>query len=451
MQDFTSRQPDAVIIGAGLTGLTTAFYLRKKGKKVIVIEKDERPGGAIRTFRENGFIFESGPNTGTLSNAETVRLFEELPDCKVQPAAQEAGRRLILKNGRLHALPAGIISGLVTPLFSLKDKFRILGEPFRARGTNPDETVAQLTVRRLGKSFLNYAVDPFISGIYAGDPHELTTRFALPKLYNLEQQYGSFIGGAIKKAKEPKTPEEKKVTKKIFSVEGGLENLITALVKAVGEENIILNNRHLRVSQTGNGWKLTGDQTEGTVPQVISTVGSYALPDIFSFVPTGLMQKINNLKYARIVQISIGLSVIPGMDFNAFGALIPSLEKRNLLGILYPSACFAGRCPQGKVILSVFLGGMRHPDMIDLSDGELTTLVMKELNEIFRMKEPLQPDYIRIFRHPYAIPQYENNTGERLNAVDEFQRLYPGIILGGNLKDGIGMADRIRQATGLAG
>ena len=209
---------NTAIIGSGITALTTAFYLKKAGVDFEIYEKSNHIGGVIKTISENGFLFETGPNSGTLSNIETVELFEHLAnDFKLELADNSAKKRFILKNNKWYALPSGLISGISTPLFSLKDKFRLLGEPFRKVGKNAFETVSELVIRRMGKSFLDYAVDPFVSGIYAGNPDYLVTKYALPKLHNLEQQYGSFIGGAIKKAKEPKSENDKKVSKEIFS------------------------------------------------------------------------------------------------------------------------------------------------------------------------------------------------------------------------------------------
>ena len=125
------------------------------------------------------------------------------------------------------------MSAITTPLFRLSDKFRILGEPWRKRGTDPDEPVGALAQRRLGKSFYEYAVDPFVSGVYAGDPMKLTTRYALPKLYNLEANYGSFIRGAMAKAKEPKTDRDRLATKKVFSAVGGLSQMVDAMAKGL--------------------------------------------------------------------------------------------------------------------------------------------------------------------------------------------------------------------------
>ena len=250
---------DILVIGAGLTGLTTAFRLTRGGKQVHILECSNRVGGQIHTFREDGFVFESGPNTGVISYPEVAELFEALsPACQLETAHEEAKRRLIWKGNSFCALPSGLFSAITTPLFTLGDKFRILGEPFRAKGTNPDESVGELAARRLGKSFLNYAVDPFLSGVYAGDPLKLITRYALPKLYNLEQQYGGFI-----KARLPKTERDRLATKKVFSAAGGLENLAKAMAEAIGSRNITLSASGVTVRPSEKGWLATYTTSEG--------------------------------------------------------------------------------------------------------------------------------------------------------------------------------------------
>ena len=199
------QQHEIVVIGAGLTGLSTAFHLHRQGRDVVILEKADRVGGQIHTYHENGFTFESGPNTGVVSFPEVAELFQMLEgSCQLEIARESSKRRLIWKGDRFHELPCSPVSAITTPLFRLSDKFRILGEPWRKKGTDPDEPVGALAARRLGKSFYEYAVDPFVSGVYAGDPMKLTTRYALPKLYNLEANYGSFIRGAIAKAKDPR-------------------------------------------------------------------------------------------------------------------------------------------------------------------------------------------------------------------------------------------------------
>jgi len=447
-------QTDITIIGAGLTGLTLAFYLQKAGKKVAVIEKEDRVGGVIRSWKEGGFLFESGPNTGVLSSPEMMELFEDLREkCTVDTAAPESKRRWILKNGRWHALPSGLISALCTPLFTWKDKFNILGEPFRPAGENSMESVADMVVRRLGRSYLDYAVDPFISGIYAGDPHTLVTRFALPKLYHLEHHYGSFIRGTIKKQSEPKNARDQKVTREIFSVKGGLEQLILALEEAVGKEQFYTGSRMVKVASSGKGYITTFENSAGVSgsvvsEQVVSTIGAYALPDLFPFIPSERLDPVTSLRYARIVQAAVGYLNWKGPDLKAFGGLIPSLEKKKILGILFPSSIFSERAPGKGALLSVFCGGSRHPEFYEKSDEEIKDMVLGEIRATMKVSDA--PDLFKIFRYSHAIAQYEASSGERSDRIAEIQRQYPGLWLAGSIRDGIGMADRVTQARKLA-
>ena len=446
---------DIAIIGAGLTGLTTAFWLTRAGKKIQIIERQDRAGGQIRTFQGNGFVYESGPNTGVVSYPEVAELFAALsPDCTLETAREESKKRWIWKGNKFHALPSGLVSAVTTPLFTLYDKFRILGEPFRAKGTNPDESVAELAARRLGKSFVDYAVDPFLSGVYAGNPHTLVTRHALPKLYNLEQDYGSFIKGSIAKAKLPKTERDKLATKKVFSAVGGLERLAEAMVKAIGKEQITLSANDVKIQPQGNQWLITYRTPEGEqsliANKVVTTCGAYTLPDLLPFIPKEDIGQISNLHYAPIIQASVGFHNTRGFKFGAFGGLVPSKEKKDVLGILFPSACFVGRSPEEGALFSFFIGVVRHADMLDWSDEKLKDMILKNIHSMLKFPEDAQPDLIKIHRHQKAIPQYEKSSEARFKMIDALQARYPGLILAGNIKGGIGMADRIRQATGIA-
>lgn len=442
------------IIGSGLTGLTLAFYLKKHGKKVLLLEKEDRAGGVINTINENGFTYETGPNTGVIGTPELVELFDDLKD-KVQAEVPDsaAKNRWIWKNGRWHALPSGFISAVFTPLFSLKDKFRILAEPFRKPGDNPDETVDQLVLRRMGKSYLNYAVDPFISGIYAGDPSRLVTRYALPKLYNLEQNYGSFIKGAMKKRKEPKTEVEKRVSREVFSVKGGLKNLVKALSEEIGNENFQFKCDQLQVHPKENRFNVSykveeNELIEIEAENVVTTIDSENLTNVLPFLTASEAKDLNNLNYAKVVQAVACYSKWEGIKLNAFGGLVPSKEKRDSLGILFPASLFKNRAPKEGAILSVFIGGMRKPEMIEKTDEQLREMVLKEIKETLNCEQ--KPDVLRFFRYHQAIPQYEKSSGERLQAIDQIQKKYKGLILAGNIRDGIGMADRVKQAKQTA-
>jgi len=441
---------DVIIIGAGLTGLTAAFYLKKQGFDVAIIEKNDRTGGVVKTFREDGFVYECGPNTGVLSHPEVAELFEELDGhCKLEVANPEAKKRLIWKSGRWHALPSGLLSAATTPLFTPGDKLRILWEPFRRKGSEKFETLENLVLRRLGKSFLEYAVDPFISGIYAGDPARLVTRYALPKLYALEQKYGSFIIGAFKKSFEPKDERTKKATKEVFSAENGLSSLTDELTREIGSERIYLNTEGTVVHPEKKGFlvstRIKGEPAGLTSPVIVSTVDAGLLPSLFPFVPAVDLSPVTDLEYTGVIQVIMGFREWKGMDLRAFGGLVPSREKRNILGVLFTSSFLKDRAPAGGALLSVFIGGYRRPDLAKLSDSAIKDLVFREVDNMLGVTDP-DPEIFRIFRYKRAIPQYGISTGQRLEAIDRIQEKFKGLHIAGAVRDGIGMADRIRQA-----
>ncbi|MFP4289365.1 MAG: protoporphyrinogen oxidase [Bacteroidales bacterium] len=442
----------AVVIGAGLTGLTAAYHLRKKD--ILVLEENPEAGGVIHTQRNDGFLYESGPNTGVVGTPEIVELFEELKGkCELEEANENNKKRYILKDGNWQPLPGSLKGGIQTPLFTLGDKIRLLGEPFRSKGKDPHETLSALVKRRMGQSFLDYAIDPFILGVYAGDPDVLVPKYALPKLYNLEQDYGSFIGGAIKKQMEKKTDQEKKVTRKVFSVKGGLSNLVIALFKSVGEDKFVFEAKGVEVLPQDDlfliNYHKNGKTFNVRTRNVISTTGAHQLPSVMPFIDKKDIGVLTGLHYARVVEVSLGFKEWEGMPLDAFGGLIPSRENRDILGILFLSALFSDRAPANGALLTVFIGGSRKEHLVNFTDDQIRNLVQKEVTDLMGLPS-FHPSLFYINRYDHAIPQYDARSGKRFEVIRKLEALYPGLFLGGNMRDGIGMADRVKQGKNLA-
>ena len=447
---------DVVILGAGITGLTTAWHLKKREKDCVVLDQADHTGGVIRTVSQDGFLYEEGPNSGVVGNIEVLRLFDDLKgECELEVAAGgNVKKRYVLKNGKWEALPGGLKAAIQTPLFSLGDKFRILLEPFRPTGKDPHETLSGLVRRRMGKSFLNYAIDPFIIGVYAGDPGRLVPKYALPKLYNLEQEYGSFVGGSIKKQFQPKTEDEKRVTRSVFSVKGGMSALIDTLEKKIGSEHIILNCNEITVKPVDGHFEVSYLDKNNSAQiiqtqKVISTIGAHQLGKVLPFIQTDQQAKITSLHYTKVLEVIVGFKEWNGMQLDAFGALIPFVEKRDLLGLLFMSSLFTGRAPEGGALFSIFMGGVRRPDIYQLSEEDVLNVLQREFCDLMQL-ETFNPDLLKIIRHEHAIPQYEADSGERFATISQIEQQFPGLVIGGNLRDGIGMADRILQARQLA-
>ncbi len=437
---------NVAIIGAGITGLTIAYYLKKNNIPFKIFEKSPQVGGVIQSIEKDGFLYEKGPNSGVLSNLELLHLIDELSDqnLSIEIGNAFAKKRLIWKNNQWHALPSGIISAIKTPLFSFSDKLKVLREAFVKKGNNPNENLAEMVKRRLGKSFLDYAVDPFVSGIYAGNAHELIPRFALPKLYRLEQDYGSFIKGAFKKAKEPKTADEKRLTKDIFSFKKGLSSLPKTLKSIIGKENIILSCGALNVQQNEKQYCIQDE----IFTNVISTIHADNLPDIFPFIEKKEWQNITNTKYAKVVGAAIGFKNWKGIHLDAFGGLIPTKEHKNILGILFMSSIFKNRAPQNGALLNIFVGGTQHEQLAELSSKKLKKIIAKDVTEMLQIPD-FKPDLFELTYYQKAIAQYDIKSEQRLIDINKIETNYPGITLAGSIRDGVGIADRIKQASSI--
>lgn len=443
MKDTTKK---VAILGAGVSGLTTAYYLKKAGIPFRVFEKAAYAGGVMQSKSNGTFLYETGPNSGVVGNAELADLFTDLKGkCELEVADKTSAKRLIWKKGQWHALPSGLFSAIGTPLFTFPDKIRVLGEPFRKKGNYPLESLADLVKRRLGKSFLDYAIDPFILGIYAGDPAYIVPKYALPKLYNLEQNYGSFIKGTIKKARIPKTEDDKKATRQIFSVKGGLNKLVQALVKEIGEENIVLNAE----VEVDNSFTIRSGNETNTFSHLVFTGISKGLHKTMPFLDTEKLKPIENLKYAKVVEASIGFKKWEGKKLDAFGGLVPFKEDKNILGVLYMSSLFANRAPQEGALFTIFSGGMRKAWLAELPEEELKQKIAADFKEMMGLKT-FEPDLFELNYYTHAIAQYGADSEARLAAIDALQTENPGLFLAGSMRDGVGIADRVKQGKHIA-
>ena len=247
------------VIGGGISGLTTAFLLKKKGFSVTVFEAAERPGGNVQTIRKDGYTIEQGPNS-LLKAPRLVDLVKMLGlESEVISANPEAQKRYILSDGKLEAMgPKSFVNGY----FSLKTVFALAREPF-VRSKSPEgESVAEFVSRRISSEFLDKAIDPFVSGVYAGDPHDLSMRSAFPKLYEMERDFGSLIMGTFRRKVEKPDPNFPRT----FSFRGGLKTLIDKLAAEIGEGNVRYGAKVESVDDLGDGRsRVNGEEFDAVV------------------------------------------------------------------------------------------------------------------------------------------------------------------------------------------
>jgi len=246
------------IIGAGITGLTAAFYLKRKGIPVTVYEAGSRVGGVIQSLKKDGYIAESGPNTILETSPKISQLIHDAGlQSRRLDANPKAEARYVVRYKRPIAMPSSPVGFLTSDLFTLKAKLAVLREPFVSpRRDGVEESIAEFTVRRFNQEFLDHAIDALVAGIYAGDPQKLSVTHAFPKLKALEDNYGSMIKGQIFGARERrKRGEIAKDRAPKFSFDDGLQVLTDTLSRQLGD-SVQLHTAVTKLTQTSAGWMI---------------------------------------------------------------------------------------------------------------------------------------------------------------------------------------------------
>ncbi|MEO6195049.1 MAG: protoporphyrinogen oxidase [Thermoanaerobaculia bacterium] len=441
---------DAVVVGAGISGLTAAFRLARGGLRVAVLESAERAGGAIETFSDGGWRFEMGPNTVVESDESVGRLIRDAGlDGEKIVASPSAKRRYLYQESRLVPLPGGPGGLLKTPLFSAGAKLRLLREPWIGRpAEGVEESIAQLVRRRLGAEFLDYAVGPFVSGVYAGDPERLSARWAVPKIHALEREHGSLIRGGIRGAlARRKAPAPGGA---MISFREGLEELPRRLAREIGKIGDLRTGvAARRVLRIENGFRVETSAGPVEAARVVFAVPADAAARLLEEATSGASLPLAEIPYAAVAVVSLGWRREDvGHPLDGFGFLAPRKEGLRLLGCLFPSQIFPGRAPEGHVALAAFGGGRTDPELARWDEDRIAATVVAELRGPLKLRG--EPAFRLVRRWPRAIPQYELGHGRFVERAREIERSLPGLHLAGNFLGGISVPDCIRNATALA-
>lgn len=432
------------IIGAGITGLTAGFELKQRGVDCTVYEASDRVGGCIETVREDGFLVECGPNSILDTHPNLGKLIARLGiEGNKLPAKPAASNRFIVRDGRPIALPVSPPAFIKSKAFSPKAKLRLLREPFIKSKSNEQESLADFVVRRLGQEFLDYAINPFVSGVYAGDPAKLSTAHAFPKLYALEQEYGSLIKGAIKGAKKRKQrAETASKDARMFTFDDGMEVLPRHLAAKLGDAVRLNTPTDGFQCLENRSWNVNGEE----FTDVLLAIPAHAMAQLDT--PFDL-SSFSGIYYPPVASLSLGFGINQFMHrLNGFGMLIPKVENRFSLGALFPSSVFSGRAPGGMALLTVFIGGSQSPGRALLDEDEMLANVLDDLRGLLGLDGA--PDFKHISVWPKAIPQYVVGYEKHLNYMAQMEKEYPGIHFAGHYRDGISVANSILSGIDVA-
>ncbi|MEX0778149.1 MAG: protoporphyrinogen oxidase [Balneolales bacterium] len=444
------------IVGAGITGLTLALQLKKGGLDVRVYEASPQVGGVMTSHKNDGWLAEAGPNSIFETSTRVTNLID---DCNLRGevvyASPEAKKRYVVKDGAPAIIPGSAKQLLKSKLLSAKSKIQLLKEPFiKPYKGDGDESLADFIRRRLGQEVLQNFVNPFVGGIYAGDPEKLSVKHAFNKFYTLEKTYGSLIRGQFKAAKDRQHHEIPRNKAQSFSFKDGLQSLPKAISEKLGND-VRTDTRIISISPKNNKYEIQaehkGQKALYNHDAVVYCGAAHSLDKIHfkSNGPTSITDLIG-ITYPSVSSITLGFhkdQIHHPLD--GFGILVPQKENFKVLGTQFNSTVFPNRTPDtDHVLLTTFVGGVRFPQMAVMNDNEILNITMNDLNTLLSIKG--EPAYIRQTRWPKAIPQYEIGYGKYLTIMDSVEKENPGFYLAGNYRNGISVGDCISNSVALA-
>jgi oxygen-dependent protoporphyrinogen oxidase len=441
---------DTVIIGGGLSGLTVAHFLQKfhPGAKITILEKASSPGGAIRSFHQDGYLAEWGAH-GFLDNVEASR--ELLVDTGLDKEAQKAPLdefvRYICLNGKLNLIPQNPKKIIKSNLVSLPAKLRVLGDLWKK--PHPEEqTVADWAAYRFGSRLLPF-VDAVLTGTYAGDLNRLSIDAVFPGIRRLELEKGSVIRGLLQKRKTAKEKQQVTPQKKLpamVSFPQGMGRLPEVLA---ANKNLHCAKEVESIYKNDDCWEIrTADQIyqAGSIVLALSVNQSLALLQNTHGL-TGEEPPLDKIPEAKIVTIAMGFDANAEIPFG-FGYLAPETEKRFALGALFSTHMFPGRAPKGHMLLEALVGGRRHPEKLALDDEVLIRETYADLRELIHLPEP--PVFTKVLRPVHGIPQLEIGYPRLLDWRNRFIESNKGLHVCGFGWEGIGINDMTKSAKQVA-
>ncbi len=434
-----------LIVGGGVAGLSIAWKLIGAGCDVRVLERGSRAGGVIRSERVDGALVEHGPQgflgerPGVLDAVEELGLSDTLV-----PASDIAKKRYLHHDGKLVPLPMSPGGLLRTPLLSVGGKLRLLREPWSAGPPAAPETIRDFAVRRIGAEAADVLVDAAVTGIFAGDPAQLSLESCFPKMVRLERDHGGLFKGMMAKREQGGSP----MGTRLHSFRDGMEELITALTRKVGER-IEVEARVDRLEAAGSGWIAhLEDGRREEAEAVVVTMPAPRTAALLDGVAPATVAGLREIPYSPVAVVALLWDTARvGHPLDGYGFLAPG-GRFPVLGCLFESTVFTGRAPDGKVLLRTLVGGARNPQATERPEEEIVKSAVDALRPLLDLAG--DPASVRCVVWPGAIPQYDVRHPERLRTIEKELRRLPGLHLAGAALRGVSVNHLVADATRAA-
>ena len=450
----------ALVVGAGISGLSTAFALRKAGIDARIVDRASRPGGLIQSVRRDGYLVECGPQSFS-GNASLTSICRDLEILDRRILADSKAPRFVLINGALEKVPLGP-GLLVSPLMGGGTRTALFRDVFgRSEAPDSDESVASFIRRKFSPTLLDRLVGPFVSGIYAGDPEKLSLRAAFPILYEAEQTSGSVLRGLLKvmkarKAKRGPLPREKPT---LQTFREGNDTLVRALAEKLGAylslEAEVISIRPLdpgREPKTPRfrvGLHTPSGAEFLETERLVLAVPTDRAGKLLAPLGRAFESQLRTVDYSGVAVVSLGYRKEDvGHPLDGFGFLVPRSSGLTVLGTVWNSSLFPGRAPGHHVLLTSFVGGATNPDATKQPADQLVALVHREIKPLMQLREG--PVFSNVSVWPRALPQYNLGHTARMAAINNCRADFPGLYLTGNYMNGPAIGACVEQALKVA-
>ncbi|GAX88512.1 protoporphyrinogen oxidase [Effusibacillus lacus] len=489
-----------IVIGGGITGLTTAYYLQKQARekgiplRVLLFERDNRLGGKISTEIHEGFVMEKGPDALLARKVAALNLCRDLGlTGDIVGTNPNNKKTYILHEGKLHRIPAGLNVGIptqfvpfaTTGLLTISGKIRAAMDLLIPRSKpSGDQSLGGFLARRLGDEVVDQMAEPLLAGIYAGSTRNLSLRATYPQFEQMEKKYGSLILGMLAQAKQAKagsapaksvpqpkseegiapsssgtgSPDRKPlVTTMFFGLRGGLVQMVNKLADEIGRGLIHTSTavREIKkeTDEAAGGTALYRVVTENgetfQADAVIVTTPAYDAARVLpqSFPSLVLLEKIPYVSVGNVLLAFHAADVPYPLDGTGF--VVPKKEGRNITACTWISSKWMHTAPPDKVLMRCYVGRAGDEDIVDEPDESILEKVKRDLKDSMGIEA--EPIFVRITRWRKAMPQYTVGHLERLAAFEkEVAKEYPGLFFTGAAYKGLGVPDCIQQGKDTA-
>lgn len=430
-----------IILGGGISGLATAWYLFKAGIPFTLFEKKAETGGVILSNEMQGTVMDFGPNSLRDRNGDIRELVKELGlfDDLIQ-ISEVFKTRFIVRNGKLHSLSPNLTSAISTKVLSGKGKRRLLAEPFISKGPPDDESVGGFLERRVGKEVVEYLADPVFSGIYAGDIYQVSKNVILPKLAEYEKEFGSIFWGAIRSKKD------KALKPVVLSFKKGIQQLTDTMANRLSE--YIIHDEVQSLRKVHDGFEVSTTRGDFKAGRVISCIPAYSLARVLDGFEPAFTATLNEIDYAPILSTQIIFDKESlALENTGFGFLVPRKENIRLLGAIWKSSIFPELTSGEKALFTLMTGGAHDRNILFSEIEDIEREILDEFSSIMGIVE--KPEVIKSKLWQKAIPQFEVGYEKVKAKIKQIEESYMGLYIGGNYRWGVSVPDCINGAKEL--